>query len=191
MLPKRPSESFCPACAEYNSKHSVPTPVSNPESNNPFDQIHSDLLGPLSVESLGRRKYMLTLVEDKTRYCEVNFLHKKSDAPRLIKAFCERVNTQTQRYPRSFRTDHGGEFVNADVEAFFKEKGITHQQTAPYSHESNVVAECYNQTLSAMVRPALEHAPPSLWGEAYNWACYIKNRLPHSALNGITPYEAL
>ena len=42
-----------------------------------------------------------------------------------------------------------------------------------------------------MVRPALEHAPPSLWAEAHNWACYIKNRLPHSALNGITPYEAL
>ena len=42
-----------------------------------------------------------------------------------------------------------------------------------------------------MVRPALEHTPPSLWAEDYNWPCYIKNRLPHSALNGITPYEAL
>ena len=42
-----------------------------------------------------------------------------------------------------------------------------------------------------MVCPALEHAPPSLWAQAYNWACYIINRLPQSALNGITPYEAL
>ena len=134
---------------------------------------------------------MLTFVEYKTRYSEVNFLHKKSDASRLIKAFFEKVNTQTQRYPRSFRTDQGGEFVNGELEAYFKEKGITHQQTAAYSHESNGVAERYNQTLSAMVRPALEHALPSLWAEAYNWACYMKNRLPHSALNGITPHEAL
>ena len=37
---------------------------------------------------------MLTCVEDKTPYSDVNFLHKKSDAPRLIKAFCEKVNTQ-------------------------------------------------------------------------------------------------
>ena len=52
ILPKRPSEFSCPACAKYNSKHSVPLPVSNPQSKNPFDLIHSDLLVPLSVESL-------------------------------------------------------------------------------------------------------------------------------------------
>ena len=111
---------------------------------------------------------MLTFVEDKTRYSEVNFLLKKSDAPCLIKAFCEKVNTQMQRYPRSFRTDQGGEFVNGDLKAYFQETGITHQQTAACSHESNGIAERYHQTLSAMVRPALEHAPHSLWAEAYN-----------------------
>ena len=42
-----------------------------------------------------------------------------------------------------------------------------------------------------MVHAAFEHAPPSLWAEAYNWAWYIKNRLPLSALIRITPYEAL
>ena len=191
ILPKRPSAFFCPACAKYNSKHSVPPPVSNAQSKNPWDLIQSDLLVPLSVESLGRRKYMLMFGEDKTRNSEVNLLHKKSDALCLIKAFCEKVNTQTQRYPRSFRTHQGGQFVNGDLEAYFKEKAITHQQTAAYSHQSNGVAERHTQTLSAMVRPALEHAPPSLWAEGYNWACYIKNRLPHSALYGITAYEAL
>ena len=40
ILRKRPSEFFCPACAKYNSKHSLPPPVSNPQSNNPFDAIH-------------------------------------------------------------------------------------------------------------------------------------------------------
>ena len=99
ILRKRTSEFFCPVCAKYNSKHSVPPPVSNQQSKNPFDLIHSDLLVPLSVECLGRRTYILTFVEEKTRYSEVNFLHKKSDAPRLIKAFCQKVNTQTQRYP--------------------------------------------------------------------------------------------
>ena len=121
----------------------------------------------------------------------MNFLHKKSDAPRLIKAFCEKVNTRTQRYSRSFRTDQGGEYVNGDLEAYFEEEGITYQQRATYSHQSIGVAERYNQTLSVMVCPALKHAPRSLWAEANNWACYIKNRLPHSGLNGITPFEAL
>ena len=134
ILPKRPSEFYCPACAMYNSKHSIPAPVSNPQSKNPFDRIYLDLLVPLSVKSLGNDKYMRTFVEDKTPYSYVNFLHKKSDAPPLIKAFCEQVNMQTQRYPQSFHTDQGHEFVNGDLEAYFKEKHITHQQTAAYPH---------------------------------------------------------
>ena len=42
-----------------------------------------------------------------------------------------------------------------------------------------------------MVRPALKDSelPPSLWAHAYDWACYTKNRLPHLALKGKTPYE--
>ena len=102
-------------CAKSISKHTVPAPVSNPQSKNLFNLIHPDLLVPLSVESLGRSKYMLTFVEVKTRYSDVNFLHQKSDTLPLIKAFCDKDNTQTQRYPRSFRSDQGFEFVNGDL----------------------------------------------------------------------------
>jgi len=42
-----------------------------------------------------------------------------------------------------------------------------------------------------MDRPSLDNVPASLWAEAFNWACYIKNRLPHSALMNKTPYEVL
>ena len=42
-----------------------------------------------------------------------------------------------------------------------------------------------------MVLPALEQALHSVWDEAYNWACHIKNRRPHVALHAIMPYEAL
>ena len=78
----------------------------------PFDLVHSDLMGPFKVESLEKRKYMLTFIENTTRYTEVNFLYKKSDTRLLIKAFCEKVKTSTERYPRSFRTDQGNEYVN-------------------------------------------------------------------------------
>ena len=42
-----------------------------------------------------------------------------------------------------------------------------------------------------MVRPALDYALASLCAEAYNCGCYMQHRLPHSALNAITPWEAL
>ena len=131
ILPKCTSQCFCSACAKYNGKHSVFTPVSNAQWKNPLDLIHSEFLGPLTVEFLGRRKYMLTLVENKTRYFAVNFLHKTSDAPRPITGFCAKVNTETQGYPRSLRSDQGGEFVNRDLEVYFKETGITPSKWPP------------------------------------------------------------
>ena len=191
ILPKRPSHYWCPTFSKYNSKQVVSTSAENPKATKPFDLVHSDLMGPFKVESLGRRKYVLTFVGNATRYSEVNFLHKKSDTSRFIKAFCEKVKTQTERYPRAFRTNQGGEFDNKDLALYFKERGIKHQTAAPYLHESNGTTERYNLTLTNVVRPALEDVPPSLSTEAFSWACYLTNRLPHSALNGKTSFEVL
>jgi len=108
-------------------------------------------MGPFKVEYMGRKKYMISLIDDFTRYAEVNFLFKKSDASRVLQTFCEKINTQTKRYPRYFRSDQGGEYINAELTDYFESKGIQHLVTAAYSPESNGVAECYNQTLTNMV----------------------------------------
>ena len=42
-----------------------------------------------------------------------------------------------------------------------------------------------------MSRTAILNALNYLWAEAFNWTTYLRNRLPHSALQGGTPYEAL
>jgi len=148
-------------------------------------------MGPFKVESMGRKKYMISLIDDFTRYAEVNFLFKKSDASHILQAFCEKINTQTNRYSRSFRSDQEGEYINGERTDYFESKGIQHLVTAAYSPESHGVAERYNQTLTNMIRPSLDNVPASLWAEVFNWACYVKNRLPHSALMNRTPYEVL
>jgi len=146
-------------------------------------------MGPFKVESMGHKKYMIFLMDDFTRYAEVNFVFKKSDASHVLQTFCEKINTQTKRYPRSFCSNHRGEYINAELTDYFESKGIQHLVTTAYSPDSNSIMEHYNQTLTNMVRPSLDSAPTSLWAEAFNWACYVKNRLPHSALIDKTPYE--
>jgi len=132
LLPKRPTSHFCPTCAKYNSKLSIPTTFENTKTSVPFDVVHSDLMGPFQVESVGKYKYMLTFVENTTQYAEVHFLYKKSDATCFIKAFCEKVKTSTEQYPRSFRTDQGGKYVTKELETYFESNGSRHQTTAAY-----------------------------------------------------------
>jgi len=140
---------------------------------------------------MGRKKYMISLIDDFIRYAEVNFLFKKSDASYVLQTFCEKINTQTKRYPRSFHSDQGGKYINAELTDYFESQGIQYLVTATYSAKFNGVAERYNQSLTNLVRPSLDNVPTSLWVEAFNWACYVKNRLPHSALIDKTPSEVL
>jgi hypothetical protein len=194
VLPKRPESFHCDSCLLYNSTRSVPTSLPAESRSNitePYDLIHTDLHFPSSTQSLGKATCVMPIVDDYTRYAEVFFLHKKSDASHYLKKFCEKVKNKTGRYPRRVRYDRGGEFINDEWDAYCVETGITQEPTDSYSHESNGVVERYNRTLATMCRPAMADMPKFLWAEAYNWACYVKNRLPHSALDGKSPYELL
>ena len=180
-----------PRCDNNKYKYWVPVPLLYPQCKNLFNLIWVDFLVPLSVESARYRKYMLSFVEDKTPYAKVTVYHEKPDAPRLMKAFGKKVDTQMQRYSGSFWTDQGAKFSKQDLQAYSKQKGITHKLGATDSQESNSIAARYNLIRYAMVQPALKHTPAILCAEACKWGCYITYRLPHSAVDGITPYEAL
>jgi len=51
-------------------------------------------MAPFKIESMGRKKYMISLIDDFTCYAEVNFLVKKSDASHILQTFCKKINTQ-------------------------------------------------------------------------------------------------
>src|SRR5258705_6190133 len=190
ILPKSSSNFYCHKCATMNMKCHVPSSV-NSLSKYPYDLVYADLSGPISPQSIGGALYTLALLDDCTHFGEIFFLKHKSDAIKYIKTFCKKIFNQTGKYPRIFHTDGGGEFVNNEINSYCSNKGITHRTTAAYQHESNGALERYNQTLQHMVRPSLTDLPKFLWAECYNWAVYIRNRLPHSALKGRTPFEVM
>jgi hypothetical protein len=132
----------------------------------------------------------MSIVDDLTRATWVYFLKQKSDAIAILKNFITMCERQYDVKVMRIRTDNGGEYVNKDLENFFKELGIIHDPTPPYSHESNGVAERLNRTIMNMVRAMLVKLDKRLWQEAVHTAVYLKNRLPHSAVKDQTPYEA-
>lgn len=55
--------------------------------------VHSDVVGPLKTQSIGGAKYFVTFIDDRTRWCEVYLLGKKSvvlSAFKLYKSYAER-----------------------------------------------------------------------------------------------------
>ena len=62
-----------------------------------------------------------------------------------------------------------------------------------YTPQQNGVAERKNRSLKeiAICLLHVKNLPPSLWVEAINCASYLKNRVPHKLVVGVTPFEAL
>ncbi|KAI0992804.1 hypothetical protein K3495_g15380 [Podosphaera aphanis] len=107
--------------------------------------------------------------------------------PKLNPIFSKRFNTKT----KSIRADNGGEYVCEKLTNYFKQKGINHYLTPPYSPESNGVAERLNRSIGEGVRAILlSLSEKRLWAEAVKTFIYTKNRQFHKTVTGMTPYEA-
>jgi len=106
-----------------------PFSTSGSRAKSTLDLIHTDLCGPMGVD--GQKKYMMVIVDDRTRYTWVYFLERKSDALECFKQWLVRVERLTEKTLKTVRSDNGGEYTGGKFEAFLKDKGIEHQTTIP------------------------------------------------------------
>lgn len=158
----------------------------------PLQLIHSDIVGPINPISMGGKRYVLTLIDDFSRFTRVLLMRCKSEAPDRIIEYVREMETKYDRKPQVIRSDNGGEYTGHRLREFYRKEGITAQFTVPYTPSQNGVAERKNRSLVEMVRCMLNDAelPRELWGEAVVAANFLQNRMTSNALpDGKTPYE--
>ena len=131
-----------------------------------LDLIHSVICDLKFAPTRGGNKYFITFVEDCTKYCYVYLLKSKDEAMDKFKIYKEEVKTQLYEKIKRIRSDRGGEYVEPFGE-FCSQHGIVHEVTAPYSPQSNRVAERKNHTLKEMMNAMLLSSllPQSMWGK--------------------------
>ncbi|KAK1407693.1 hypothetical protein QVD17_39315 [Tagetes erecta] len=152
-----------------------------------LDLIHSDLCDFHSTPSLGNKKYVITFIDDASRFCYVYLLHSKDEALDKFKIYKQEVELHQNGLIKNLRTDRGGEYCDP---VYFQSTGIIHQTTAPYTPQQNGVAERKNRTLKEMVNSMLSYSGLSegFWGEAMLTACHLLNRIPNKRTK-VTSYE--
>lgn len=159
--------------------------------DNKLDLIHTDLCGPMPVKSWSNKRYMLTFIDDHSRKIFVYFIETKDEVKKYIKDFVNMVENECEQTVKVIRSDNGTEYCNRDVSLFFRDRGIKHQLTTPYSPQQNGVAERYNRTIMEKTRSMIQDAAcdQRMWAEAANTAVYLINRSPTKMLPGKTPEE--
>src|ERR1044071_5787940 len=159
----------------------------------PLELLHMDLAGPMRVQTQGGARYMFVLVDDYSRFTWTLFLRSKNEVYSRFSELVPMLEKSLNSTLRAIRSDHGTEFENGEMLSFCRDRGISHNFSAPRTPQQNGVVERKNRTLEDMARTMLISSglAPSFWAEAVNTACYIINRAMLRPILDKTPYELL
>ncbi|GJW90600.1 retrovirus-related pol polyprotein from transposon TNT 1-94 [Tanacetum coccineum] len=151
---------FCENCV-LGKSHRVSFGVGRHTTQGVIDYVHSDLWGPSQVESLGGKRYFLSIVDDYSRRVWVYILRFKHEAFGKFKEWKQLVENQTGRTVKKLRKINNG------------------------------VAKRMNITLMDNVRCLLIQSglPKTFWAEATCTAAYLINRSPSTAIEKKTPMK--
>lgn len=171
------AEEDLPACETCIKRKQAQTPFPKSASRTTeiLELVHADVCGPMRVNSLSGFRYFVTYIDDKSRWCEIYFLKKKSEVADKFKEYKNMVEKETERTIKTVRSDNGTEYINHHLEDFLKQEGIKHELTVEYTPQQNGVAERKNRTLVEMARCMMIQSglPASFWAEAVLTANHI------------------
>ncbi|GBN90595.1 Copia protein, partial [Araneus ventricosus] len=136
------SDSFCENCVLAKQSAEPIGEGKRKMESAPMRMIHSDLCGPVEPATLSGECYVLTFVDDYSRFCEVRLIKKKSDIAVEFKKFLK-VNDTVKR----IRCDNAKEYVSGELQKVAKNAGVEIDPCPPYTSQLNGVAERMNRTL--------------------------------------------
>lgn len=157
------------------------------------DEVHSDLWGPASVETINRKEYFTSFTDGCSRFSRIYLIRTKDETFDCYQKFEAWLNTQHNAKIKRLCSDRGGKYRSNEFDEHLRRQGTIRCLTVHDTPEYNGVSERLNHTLIEKVR-AMLHAsglPKFLWGEALMHSVYIKNRTWTRYLNKSTPYEVL
>jgi len=182
-------QGVCMGCSlGKNSKHSFPS--SDSRSKGILDLVHSNVCGPMTVESLGRFLYFTTFIDDFSRETWIYFLKGKYELFSKLKKFKAQVENSTNRKIKVLRSDNGGEYNLKDFNNFYRSMGIKREFFVPYNPQQNGVVEWKNQSIIESTKALIHDQGIPMFLEAANTIVYVQNRCPHKAVKDKTTEEA-
>ena len=95
--------------------------------------IHSDISGLMPITSLNGSWYVLTFIDDFSRYTWAFFIKKKLDFLEKIIELKALIENASEKKIKILRYDNGGEYISNYFLHICSESGIQIQHSVPYT----------------------------------------------------------
>nr|GEW05530.1 retrovirus-related Pol polyprotein from transposon TNT 1-94 [Tanacetum cinerariifolium] len=152
------------ACAMGKSKKKSHKPKSKDTNQEKLYLLYMDLCGPIRVESVNGKKYILIIVDDYSRFTWVKCLRSKDEASEFIIKFLKMIQVRLKVPVHRIRTNNGTEFVNQTLREYYEQVGISHETSVARSLQQKGVVKRRKRTLIEAARtisgPALNEMSP-------------------------------
>nr|GEX74174.1 ribonuclease H-like domain-containing protein [Tanacetum cinerariifolium] len=158
-------DHLCSSCELGKAKQKSFHIKTTPSSKRRLQLLHMDLCGPMWVESINGKKYVLVIVDDYSIFTWTHFLRSKDETPQVLIDFLKFVQRGLHEKVRTVQTDKGIKFLNKTLHEYFAPKGIQHQTSIARTPKQNDVVERRNRTLVEAARTMLNAAKVPLDGE--------------------------
>ena len=158
----------------------------------PLQIIHSDLMGPIRPTSWpGQKKYIMTFVDDYSRYAKIYCLKSKDEAGQAFESYLVSARNLlgTDAKVCYVRSDRGTKYTGGKFAEIMRKEKIEPGRGPPYTPELNGVAERFNKTIQRTIRANMcdSGLPESMWKLAAETAVHTYNITPHKSINYEVP----
>ncbi|GJZ04059.1 retrovirus-related pol polyprotein from transposon TNT 1-94 [Tanacetum coccineum] len=117
-------DHLCSTCQLGKSKKHTHTPKTKNTNLEVLNTLHMGLCGPMRVQTINEKKYILVIIDDYSRFTWVKFLGSKDETSEFVIKFLKQIQVGLNKTVRYIRTDNGIEFVNQVLTQYYESVGI-------------------------------------------------------------------
>ena len=134
----------------------------------------------------------MCFVDDATRRGKSYGMQRKDQVLEMWQKFLEEELIARGKSCKYLRSDNGGEYCSAEMDAFNNCRGIQSERSPPFCQSGDGVSEVYWRDTFRMVRTIIwdQQRDHSWWLAALNFADHIRNHLATTALEDTVPEVA-
>nr|GEU63571.1 hypothetical protein [Tanacetum cinerariifolium] len=160
-------DQLCSSCELSKSKRSSFKSKVVPSSKGRLNLLHMDLCGPMRVVSINRKKYILVIVDDHSRYTWALFLRSKDETPDVLKDFLTMIQRNLQALNRTLVEAARMMLSASQLPLFFWAEAIA---TACYTQNRSIIIPNHGKTPYHIIndkKPSIKHL------HIFGCICYI------------------
>ena len=177
----------CQDCQIFKRSYQHTLPELHPiYTSRPMELVQIDCIGPMCTANDGS-KYIFTVIDPFTKWAEAYSI-ANIQTPTIITCLEDWISNHGVM--TAVLTDNAKDFTSKLFEAFARAYNITVKHTTPYSPQTNGASERFNGSLIKILQKYVSSTNKE-WPELIASALAAYRMSPHTALDGMSPFEAL